>query len=91
MDRHLVKESTEELHEELLYSLYQGGVINDFELEAERQRHGLSTIHIRRKDYLTQSEMNKQLAGELMNRQHYSKTKPRYKTGRFCFLRGCLK
>ncbi len=53
MDRNIVKESPEELHEELLYSLYQGGVINDFELEAQRQKYGLSTVHIRRKDYLT--------------------------------------
>ncbi len=70
-------ETPEEQHEEFLYSLHQGGVINDFELEAERQKHGLSTIHIRRKDYLTTAEMNQQLAGELMNRQSLSKKKGR--------------
>ena len=77
MDRHIVKESPEELHEELLYSLWQGSVINDFELEAERQKYGLSTVHIRRKDYLTESQKQQQLAGELMNRQHLSKKRGR--------------
>ena len=46
-------ETEQDYHEEFLYSLYQGGEINLFELEAERQMHGLSTVHIRRKTYLS--------------------------------------
>jgi len=73
--REINLQTEEELHEELLYSLWQGGAINLFELEAERQCYGLSTMHIRRKDYLFEEDMNKQLAGELMNRTHYQQKK----------------
>jgi len=70
-------ETPEEKHEEFLYSLLQGGVINDFELEAERQRHGLSTVHIRRKDYLSITKKQKQLARELMHRRYLNKKRGR--------------
>ena len=70
-------ETPEEHHEEFLYSLLQGDVINDFELEAERQRHGLSTVHIRRKDYLSNTQKQKQLARELMYRQYLQKKRGR--------------
>ncbi len=70
-------ETEQDYHEAFLYSLYQGGEINLFELEAERQMHGLSTMHIRRKDHLSEGQMKQQLAGELMNRTEYVKKKGR--------------
>jgi hypothetical protein len=70
-------ETPEEHHEKFLYSLWQGGVINEFELEAERQKHGLSTVHIRRKDYLSNIQKQKQLARSLMSRKHYHRKKGR--------------
>ena len=38
MITHIELETEQDYHEEFLYSLYQGGEINLFELEAERQR-----------------------------------------------------
>jgi hypothetical protein len=75
MVKDLVIETPEDCHEEFLYSLHREGVINDFELEAERQMSGLSTMHIRRKHYLSGKEKSKQLASELMNRTDYHKQK----------------
>lgn len=77
MLNHIELETEQDYHEEFLYSLYQGGVINIFELEAERQVHGLSTVHIRRNEYLSDSQMKQQLAGELMNREELKKNKGR--------------
>jgi hypothetical protein len=73
MARYFEVETPEECHEEFLYSLHREGVINDFELEAERQMSGLSTMHIRRKHYLSEKERAKQLTNELMNRTGYQK------------------
>lgn len=68
-------ETPEDCQEEFLYSLHRGGVINNFELEAERQLSGLSTMHIRRKSYLTDQERAEQLTSELMNRTDYHQQK----------------
>jgi len=65
----------EEYHEDFLYSLWREGEINIFELEAERQMHGLSTVHIRRNEYISEEQKKQQLAGELMNRENYIKRK----------------
>ncbi|GAG11963.1 unnamed protein product, partial [marine sediment metagenome] len=70
-------ESEEDFHEEFLYSLWKGGEINLFELEAERQMHGLSTMHIRRNEHLSDDQMKQQLAGELLNRTDYVRKKGR--------------
>jgi len=77
MITHIELETEQDYHEEFLYSLYKGGVINIFELEAERQMHGLSTVHIRRNEHLSDDQMKQQLAGELMNRTDYVKKKGR--------------
>ena len=75
MNQYIELETEEECHEEFLYSLWQGGEINLFELEAERQLHGLSTKHIRRKLHKNIEIKNRQLTGELMNRTNYQKQK----------------
>lgn len=75
MITHIELETEQDYHEEFLYSLYQGGEINLFELEAERQMHGLSTMHIRRNEHISNSKKQQQLAGELMTRDIYRKKK----------------
>lgn len=75
MTRIFEVETPEEYHEQFLDSLNQGGLINDFELDAERQIAGLSTMHIRRKHYLSEDERLDQLSAELMNRPYLSKRK----------------
>lgn len=71
----LVNQTEEELHEEFIYSLWNGEEINYFEMEAKRQVTGLSTLHIRRKDYLTQDEKERQLSAGVMNSVYYQKRK----------------
>ena len=77
MIEQLELQTEEDFHEEFLYSLWQGGEINLFELEAERQMHGLSTVHIRRNEHISENKKKQQLAVELMKRENYIKRKGR--------------
>lgn len=68
-------ENDEIRHESFLYSLLEGKIINEFELQSIRQSTGLSTSHIRRKWYLSDEQKQRQLAGELLNREYIQSVK----------------
>ena len=61
MIKHFEIETEQDRHEEFLYSLWEGGEINLFELEAERQLNGLSTMHIRGNEGISQKVKEQRL------------------------------
>lgn len=63
----------EESFESFLNSLFDGGEIDQIELERERRRSGLSTLHIRRKyTKKTRMDVKLELAREFVNRDDHN-------------------
>jgi len=70
LDTHYSDHHELEEHEALLNSLFDGGVLDSIQLERERRRGGLSTLHIRRKSHgKNEEKINLQLSKELMQRE----------------------
>ena len=70
LDTHYSDHHELEQHEALLNSLADGGVLDSIQLERERRRGGLSTLHIRRKwEKKNEEKLELALASELMQRE----------------------
>jgi len=70
LDTHYSDHHELEEHEAFLNSLFDGGVLDSIQLERERRRAGLSTLHIRRKlNGINEEKIKLQLARELMQRE----------------------
>jgi len=90
LDTHYSDHHELEQQEALLNSLFDGGVIDSIQLELERRRFGLSTLHIRRKyERGKEEEKNIELLSEFVQREDIKHRKGELKVWQGASLLEC--